>query len=65
MLRNTLAASSGIKFLIQQQFIRHLSQSTPVSATKWDLYAGIQLERLPVITKTLTKLERDYKVCTN
>lgn len=29
---------------------------------KWDLLVGIQVERLPVITKTLNKLEREYQV---
>lgn len=29
---------------------------------KWDLLVGVQIERLPIITKTLTKLERDYQV---
>lgn len=30
---------------------------------QWDLLVGVQIERLPVISKTLTKLERDYQVC--
>lgn len=33
--------------------------------SQWDLLVGVQIERLPVISKTLTKLERDYQVCVN
>lgn len=32
------------------------------SKQKWDLLVGIQIERLPIITKTLNKLEREYQV---
>lgn len=32
---------------------------------QWDLLVGVQIERLPVISKTLNKLERDYQVSTN
>lgn len=29
---------------------------------KWDLLVGVQIERFPIITRTLNKLERDYQV---
>lgn len=32
---------------------------------QWDLLVGVQIERLPVISKTLNKLERDYQVSIN
>lgn len=39
------------------------NQSTAANAEgKWDLLVGVQIERLPIITKTLNKLERDYQV---
>lgn len=31
-------------------------------ANQWDLLVGVQIERLPVISKTLSKLEREYQV---
>lgn len=30
---------------------------------KWDLLAGVVLERLPVISKTLKPIEKEYLVC--
>jgi len=29
---------------------------------KWDLYAGVLVERLPIITKSLTPIETEFKV---
>lgn len=44
-----------------QSHIRN--QSTLVNAeNKWDLFVGVQIERLPIITKTLNKLEQEYRV---
>lgn len=39
-------------------------QSKPIIADKgkWDLFVGVQVERLPVISKTLNTLENDYQV---
>lgn len=42
--------------------IRNQSTLANADAPKWDLLVGVQIERLPVITKTLTKLECDYQV---
>lgn len=33
-----------------------------VTKEKWDLYAGVLVERLPIITKSLNSLEADYQV---
>lgn len=33
-----------------------------IKAEKWDLFAGVFVERLPIITKTLTALEKEYQV---
>lgn len=41
--------------------IRNLSTVANAEG-KWDLLVGVQIERLPIITKTLTKLESDYQV---
>ncbi|KAG4081158.1 hypothetical protein HA402_014606 [Bradysia odoriphaga] len=45
----------------------HRVKCTPMSAVaseqvkeKWDLYAGVLVERLPVISKSLTKIEQEY-----
>lgn len=32
---------------------------------KWDLFAGVLVERLPVITKSLTPMEKEFKVRKN
>lgn len=29
---------------------------------KWDLLAGVLVERLPIITKSLTPMEKEYQV---
>lgn len=61
MLRQTV---NCIKFRLVQQ-IRNQSTVANAEPTKWDLFVGVQIERLPIITKTLTKLERDYQVRTD
>lgn len=47
----------------------HRVKCAPMSAAtneqpnhKWDLYAGVLVERLPVITKSLNKIEQEYLV---
>lgn len=57
MLRQSV---NCLKYRIMPQ-IRNQSTLTNENA-KWDLLVGVQIERLPIITKTLTKLERDYQV---
>lgn len=42
--------------------IRNQSTVTNTDPLKWDILVGVQIERLPIITKTLNKLERDYQV---
>lgn len=32
---------------------------------KWDLYAGVLVERLPVVSKTPNKIEQEYSVKRN
>lgn len=58
MLRQT------VNFVKNRLVSQIRNQSTVANAVnqKWDLLVGVQLERLPIITKTLTKLERDYQV---
>lgn len=45
----------------QLQIIQQVCRQSTES-TKWDLLVGVQLERMPIITRTLNKLERDYQV---
>lgn len=42
-------------------------QSTLIEAekSKWDLLVGVQIERLPILTKSLNKLEKEYQVENN
>lgn len=42
--------------------LRYQSTVANAESNRWDLLVGIQIERLPIITKTLNKLERDYQV---
>lgn len=44
--------------------VRHLCTitQTPKPKEKWDLYAGLLLERLPVITKELHPIEKQVQV---
>ncbi|XP_031631867.1 39S ribosomal protein L46, mitochondrial [Contarinia nasturtii] len=57
MLRQTI---NCIKYRAIPQ-IRNRSTLANAEPSKWDLLVGVQIERLPVITKTLNKLERDYQ----
>lgn len=46
--------------------VRHASTKASATASapakeKWDLYAGVLVERLPVITKTMAPIEADFK----
>lgn len=36
-----------------------------VRQERWDLYAGVLLERMPVITKVLEPIEKEYLVTAN
>lgn len=36
--------------------------ATEVAKAKWDLFVGVQIERLPIISKSFNKLEQDYQV---
>lgn len=43
----------------------HKMKSAPMSAVqqeKWDLYAGVLVERLPSLTKCLKPIEKQYLV---
>lgn len=46
----------------------HRVKCAPMSAAtiepnnKWDLYAGVLVERLPVLSKSLNKIEQEYLV---
>lgn len=39
--------------------------STAAPKEKWDLYVGVLVERLPVITKKLNAIEEEMKVSEN
>lgn len=48
---------------INQRILLQIRQQSTISdKKKWDLLVGVQIERLPILTKTLTKIERDYQV---
>lgn len=57
MFRHILKGTIRGQLQIIQQVCRQSTEST-----KWDLLVGVQLERMPIITRTLNKLERDYQV---
>lgn len=62
MLRRTVSCAKNLTVLQ----IRHRStkfEPKPIAdGNQWDLLVGVQIERLPIVSKTLTKLERDYQV---
>lgn len=65
MLRQTMV---GVRNRIVPQIRCRSTKVEPKPNTdgnQWDLLVGVQIERLPVISKTLNKLERDYQVSTN
>lgn len=37
------------------------TQSTAAAPEKWDLYAGVLVERLPVVSKSLNPLEKQFQ----
>lgn len=60
MLRQFVLHCTKSRLLLPQ--IRSQSTQTNAEKNTWDLLVGVQLERLPIITKTLNKLEQDYQV---
>lgn len=42
--------------------LRNQSTLANAESNRWDLMVGVQIERLPIISKTLNKLEREYQV---
>lgn len=66
MLKQTI---NCVKYRIVPIHIRSRSTKvepkTNTDGNCWDLLVGVQIERLPIVSKTLTKLERDYQVCVN
>lgn len=44
------------------QWVRWSSQAAVKPKEKWDLYAGVLVERLPVIERDLTPFEQEYSV---
>lgn len=55
---NTLLRCENISFELTK---RCLSSSSSRGAEKWDIYAGLCLERRPVITPELNTLEKAMK----
>lgn len=49
--------------IVPQIRCRSTKVEPKINTEQWDLLVGVQIERLPIISKTLTKLERDYQVC--
>lgn len=52
-----------IQLSINQQLIKVRTNSTTSTGVKekWDLYAGVLIERHPIVSKTLTPLEKQYQ----
>lgn len=46
---------------IVRQVSSKAATANPVTKEKWDLYAGVLVERLPVITKTMAPIEAKFK----
>lgn len=56
MLRRFVCFKPQVLHQLRQQ------STTTRNKNKWDLLVGIQLERLPILSRTFNKLERDYQV---
>lgn len=48
--------------VLTRQVSTKVSITTAAAKEKWDLYAGVLVERLPVITKTMAPIEVKFKV---
>ena len=48
--------------LVCKRFNATAAASTETPKEKWDIFAGVLVERLPVITKSLTEIEQQYQV---
>lgn len=57
MIRNILS-----KMMVVQnvQPLRKVSKAVPKE--KWDIFSGILIERLPIISKSLNNIETEYMV---
>lgn len=62
MFRQVLLGLKPNRLINIQQLYCSSATSISSEAGKWDILVGIQLERLPIITKTPTKLEQEYQV---
>ncbi|XP_062544208.1 large ribosomal subunit protein mL46 [Armigeres subalbatus] len=52
--------NTGRAFLVRHASIKATTASVPVKE-KWDLYAGVLVERPPVITKTMDPIEANFR----
>lgn len=52
---------NGRAILMRYASTKATAASAPVKE-KWDIYAGVLVERLPVITKTMAPIEAKFKV---
>lgn len=56
----------AVKILLPNStYSQYNIKSAPMSAVrkeKWDLYAGVLIERLPIVTKTLEPFEKEIQV---
>lgn len=58
MLRRILCASQSTGM----QWVRCSSLNAVQAKEKWDLLAGVLVERLPVVSRELTPFEQEYSV---
>lgn len=58
MLRRIVSASHQTAY----QLVRWSSQAAAKPKEKWDIMAGVLIERLPVISRDLTPFEKEYSV---
>lgn len=58
MLRKVISSA----FLNNNLSILRRTVTTTTKTEKWDLFSGVLIERLPVITKSLTSMELEFQV---
>lgn len=62
MIRQAFRSLLVSKGLGQIQLVKESTLAAAVKKDNWDLYAGVLVERLPILTKPLNDLEKDFQV---
>lgn len=62
MIRQVFRSLLVNRGLGQVQLVKESTLAAAAKKDNWDLYAGVLVERLPIVTKPLNDLEKDFQV---